>query len=179
VNGRVVQEVDGLEVPVHPHDTSPDTLVPTEVKRKKNRRLIDSPYVILPKLVEYSEDDDDMLTTPRPWTGCVNPGSGDEKEGNEITPGLDCSGASSTDWVKGERGKRTFAFLQEVVVLNGWETKDLSSYTLCGGRPRIRALSDWFEWGIAPLNKSPEQIAQDLHPEKSLTALLQTLKQKG
>jgi hypothetical protein len=92
---------------------------------------------------------------------------------------VDNASSNDTDWVKGERGRRTFAFLQEVVVLNGWEARDLSSYALRGKRPRIRALSDWFEWGIAPLNKSPEQIAQDLHPERSLAALLRTLKEKG
>jgi hypothetical protein len=135
--------------------------------------------VALPDLVEHPEEDDDLPTSPWPGPGHTDSWSGDEKEGNKATPGMDRPSSSSTDWVKGERGKRAFAFLQEVVVLNGLEERDLSSYANRGGRPRVRALSDWYEWGIAPLQKSPAQIAQDLHPEKSLASLLRTLKANG
>jgi hypothetical protein len=48
-----------------------------------------------------------------------------------------------------------------------------------GGRPRIRALSDWFEWGIVPSRKTPAQIAEDLQPEITLASLLRILKSKG
>jgi hypothetical protein len=92
---------------------------------------------------------------------------------------MDGASTSSPEWVHGTKERRALTLLQNAVILANWKTEDFKTYTLRGGRTRIRALSDWITERQEREDITPEKVAKDKSPMKSLLESLRSLQNKG
>jgi hypothetical protein len=89
---------------------------------------------------------------------------------------MDRGGADIFNQIKGTAERQSARFLADAVAVDGWAAHDLISFLIRGGRPRIRALTDWWTWESGHKGRNPIDIATDKHPEVALAKTLRLMK---
>jgi hypothetical protein len=130
-------------------------------------------------MVGQAKEINNSSTSSRIWEGYPNTRQTDEKADDKTTSRMDRDSISLTNRIHGSRECTTIKFLQNVVKVGKWDGEDLITFVERGGRTRIRALADWYEFNIEMEGRTANQVAEDEHPETSLARTIRTLRDRG
>jgi hypothetical protein len=168
-----------MEIPIHPPSPRVDFTMPPKNTAGTYCSNNNNPYVAITTVVEQVKEVNNSGTSLRIREGYLDTRQTDEEADDKTTSRMDRDSSNLTNRIHGARECTTIKFLQNVVKVRNWDSEDLVTFVERGGRTRIRALADWYEFNIKMEDRTPNQVAEDKHPETSLARTVRVLRDRG